>query len=245
MAFKQQYIDKVPAEGNAFSDYGTLCHELLEEWAKGVLPEFAQAEEYEKRYEKSVTHSFPPFPKGMSQKYYDAGLAYFNEFDGFGDDVEILTVEEKFEIDIEGYTFVGVADQVIRDKNTGEITVIDHKSKSASQMKKDLPTYRKQLYAYAAFVKQKFGVYPAKQQFNMFKEGTFIDEKFDLDEYNKTIQWIVDTIESILFEVDWMVSTSSYYCRFVCGCLDYCPAKDAVLNPPPKPKKEKKKKDDE
>lgn len=79
----------------------------------------------------------------------------------------------------------------------------------------------------------------------MFKEGTFIDEKFDLDEYNKTIQWIVDTIESILFEVDWMVSTSSYYCRFVCGCLDYCPAKDAVLNPPPKPKKEKKKKDDE
>lgn len=78
----------------------------------------------------------------------------------------------------------------------------------------------------------------------MFKEGTFIDEKFDLDEYNKTMQWIVDTIESILFEVDWMVSTSSYYCRFVCSVFDHCPAKDAVLNPPPKPKKEKKKKDD-
>lgn len=134
---------------------------------------------------------------------------------------------------------------MIRDKKTGEITVIDHKSKSSSQMKKDLPTYRRQLYTYAAFVKQKFGVYPAKLQFNMFKEGTFIDEQFDMDEYNATMQWIVDTIESILFESDWMVSTSSYYCRFVCSVFDCCPAKDAVLNPPSKPKREKKKKDDE
>lgn len=111
-------------------------------------------------------------------------------------------------------------------------------------MKKDLPTYRKQLYTYAAFVKGKFGVFPSRLQFNMFKEGTFIDEQFDLDEFNKTMQWIVETIESILFETDWMVSTSSYYCRFVCSVFDHCPAKDAVLNPPPKPKREKKKKDD-
>lgn len=68
------------------------------------------AEEYEKRYEKSMCHTFPPFPKGMYQKYYDAGLKYFSDFSGFGDDIEILTVEERFEIDIDGYTFVGVAD---------------------------------------------------------------------------------------------------------------------------------------
>ena len=239
MAFKQQYIDKVPSQGNAFSDYGTFCHELLEEWAKGIVPDFAQAEEYDRRYCNAMTHSFPPFPRGMAEKYYQAGLKYFEEFDGFGDNVEILTVEERFEIEIEGYAFVGVADQVIRDKSTGEITVIDHKSKSSSQMKKDLPTYRKQQYTYAAFVKKKFGVYPSNQRFNMFKEGTFVDEKFDLKEYNDTMKWIVNTIESILFEADWMVSTSSYYCRFVCSVFDYCPAKDAVLNPPPK-KKDKK-----
>lgn len=79
----------------------------------------------------------------------------------------------------------------------------------------------------------------------MLKEGTFIDEVFDLNEFNNTMAWIVDTIESILFESDWMVSTSSYYCRFVCSCFDYCPAKEAVLNPPPKIKKEKKRKSDD
>lgn len=134
---------------------------------------------------------------------------------------------------------------MIRDKKTGKITVIDHKSKSNSQMKKDLPVYRKQLYTYAAFVKQKFGVFPTHLKFNMFKEGTFIDEMFSQEEFDATMKWIVDTIEEILFEADWMVSTSSFYCRFVCSVFDYCPAKDAVLNPPPKPKREKKKKDDE
>lgn len=33
MGFKLQYLDRVPSDGNAFSDYGTLCHKLLEEWA--------------------------------------------------------------------------------------------------------------------------------------------------------------------------------------------------------------------
>ena len=112
-------------------------------------------------------------------------------------------------------------------------------------MKKDLPTYRKQLYTYAAFVKQKFGVFPSRLQFNMFKEGTVIDEVFEQSEYDATMKWIVDTIEAILYESDWSVSTSSYYCRFVCSCFDSCPAKEAILYPQPKKKKAEKNIDDE
>lgn len=239
MAFKQQYIDKVDSDGNAFSDYGTLCHALLEEWAKGILPEFAQAEEYEKRYDHEITHSFPPFPKGMPQKYYDAGQKYFETFEGFGSQYKIQTVEEKFEIDIEGYKFVGIADLILEDVNTGDIVVIDHKSKSANSMKKELGIYRKQLYTYAAFVYHRFGKFPSKLMFNMFKEGNFIEEDFDIEVYNETMRWIVDTIETIIFETDWMVSPSSYFCRYVCSVFDSCPAKDAVLNPPPKQKGKK------
>lgn len=64
----------------------------------------------------------------------------------------------------------------------------------------------------------------------MFKEGIFIDEAFDIDEYNKTMKWIVETIESILLEADWKVSTTPYFCRYICSVFDSCPAKDAVLN---------------
>jgi len=59
--------------------------------------------------------------------------------------------------------------------------------------------------------------------------------------FNETMKWVVETIENILFETDWKVSCSSYFCRFVCSVFDHCPAKEAVLNPPPKEKKEKKK----
>ena len=234
MSFKLQYIDKVPQDENSFSQYGTFAHLLLEKYSKGELPAIALASEYEDGYDSAVTRPFPPFPKGMAQKYYEAGLSYFENFDGFGDDWDVLSVEDKFEMDIGGYPFVGIADLVLRNKNTGEIWVIDHKSKSKSSMDKELLTYRRQLYTYAAHVKQKYGVFPDRLSFNMFKEGTWIHEAFDHQMYEDTMKWIVDTIESILFEVDWAVSPNSYFCRFVCGVLDACPAKDAVLNPPPK-----------
>ena len=245
MMFKLTYIDKVSDGGNAFSDYGTWCHKLLEKWAKNQIPSFALAEEYEAHYDDEVTHSFPPFPAGMGQKYFDAGLAYFESFDGFGDEWEVVSSEERFELDIGGYPFVGVVDLVLRNKNTGSLWVIDHKSKSEASMKKELSVFRRQLYTYAMFVKQKFGKYPEKLSFNMFKEGTWIHEDFDVDECNKTVEWIVDTIESILFEADWLVSPSSFFCRFICGCFDMCPAREAVLNPPPKEKKPRKNKNDE
>ena len=180
----------------------------------------------------------------MGEKYYQQGLEYFESFEGFGDQYEILSVEEKFELDIEGYCFVGIADLVIKDKATGDITVIDHKSKSASTMKKDLPTFRKQLYVYAAYVKERFGVYPKYLKFNLFRENDWVTEEFDPDMFRETMRWVVDTIEEILFETEWKVSTSPYFCRFVCGAFNDCPARDAVLNPPPKEKKPRKKKDE-
>lgn len=232
--FKLCYIDHVKDDGNAFSDYGTFAHSILEGWAKGEIPEYLMADVYQDGYDEAIKHSFPPFPKGMPEKYFEAGLRYFETFEGFGNEWEVVSAEERFEIDIGGYPFVGVLDLLLRHKDTGELWVVDHKSKSASSMSKELLTYRRQLYTYAAHIKQKYGVYPDKLSFNMFKEGTFIDETFDLDMFNDTMKWIVDTIEDIILETEWKVCPSSYFCRFVCSAFLECPAREAVLNPPPK-----------
>lgn len=235
MAFKLQYIDKVQQDGNYFSDYGTYAHELLEQYAKDQIPVFALAEAYEEGYADAITHKPPPFPKGMADRYYEAGLRYFESFEGFGDEWEIAVIDGKpavecrFEIDIGGYPFVGVADLVLRHKRTGGYMVVDHKSKSKKSMDKEIHIYRRQLYVYAAFIKEKLGVFPETLRFNMFKEGYYIDEHFNMDAYNETMEWIVDTIESILLESQWLVSESSYFCRFICSVLDYCPAKNAIL----------------
>ena len=229
MMFKLTYIDKVERQDNAFSEFGTFCHKLLESYATDKLPLIALAEEYETGFDNAVRHFFPPFPKGMGQKYFDAGKKYFEEFEGFGEDWEILAVEERFELDIECNKLVGIADLVLRHRETGEIMVVDHKSKSAASMKKELAVYQRQLYIYAMFVREKWGVWPSVLRFNMFKEGYNIDEPFDPVRVDETKQWILDTIRQIREEKDWKISSSSYFCRWVCSCIDHCPARDAVI----------------
>lgn len=188
------------------------------------------ADAYEAEYDEAVKHYFPPFPKGLAGRYYDEGLQYFRSFDGFGDDMEILSVEDKFELDIRDNRFVGIADLVLRDRNSGGITVIDHKSKSMNSMKKAQYENTRQLYTYAAYVKERFGAFPTLLRFNMFRYGVNIDEPFSMERYAETMDWIERTIAEIRAEREWKVSSSSYFCRFICSTRLYCPIAEEIMN---------------
>ena len=207
-----------------------MCHSLLERWARGELMSFELADAYEAEYDEAVKHYFPPFPKGLAGRYYDEGLQYFRSFDGFGDDMEILSVEDKFELDIRDNRFVGIADLVLRDRNSGGITVIDHKSKSMNSMKKAQYENTRQLYTYAAYVKERFGAFPTLLRFNMFRYGVNIDEPFSRDRYAETMDWIERTIAEIKAEKEWKVSSSGYFCRFICSTRLYCPIAGEIMN---------------
>ena len=191
---------------------------------------FELAEAYEAEYDEAVKHYFPPFPKGMAGQYYDEGLQYFQSFDGFGDDKKILSVEDKFELDIRGNRFVGIADLVLQDKKTGDIIVIDHKSKSMNSMKKAQYENTRQLYTYAAYVKERFGEFPTLLQFNMFRYGVNINEPFAMERYEETMDWIERTIAQIKAEKEWKVSSSGYFCRFICSTRLHCPVGEEIMN---------------
>ena len=191
---------------------------------------FELADAYEAEYDEAVKHYFPPFPKGMAGQYYDEGLQYFQSFDGFGDDKKILSVEDKFELDIRGNRFVGIADLVLQDKKTGDIIVIDHKSKSMNSMKKAQYENTRQLYTYAAYVKERFGEFPTLLQFNMFRYGVNINEPFAMERYEETMDWIERTIAQIKAEKEWKVSSSGYFCRFICSTRLHCPVGEEIMN---------------
>ena len=191
---------------------------------------FELAEAYEAEYDEAVKHYFPPFPKGMAGQYYDEGLQYFQSFDGFGDDKKILSVEDKFELDIRGNRFVGIADLVLQDKKTGDIIVIDHKSKSMNSMNKAQYENTRQLYTYAAYVKERFGEFPTLLQFNMFRYGVNINEPFAMERYEETMDWIERTIAQIKAEKEWKVSSSGYFCRFICSTRLHCPVGEEIMN---------------
>lgn len=225
---KEAHEDELP---NFFGLYGSFCHKLLENWALGNTPSFCLADEYKAGYEDAVTMPPPAFPRGFGDKAFNAGLAYFESFDGFGDEWEVLSAEKKFTLQIGGYTVSGIADLVLRNQITGEVWVIDHKTKSSSSLKREFNIYRKQLYLYAMWCKEEFGVYPLRISFNLLKENKWVHEDFSMDALEETKKWFVDTIHDIeacdVFE-DWTTCTkeedqkASYFCSQICGVSTLC-----------------------
>lgn len=191
---------------------------------------FELADAYTAGYDEAVSHYFPPFPRGLAGKYYEEGLSYFKTFDGFGENYETLGIEERFEIVLRGNRFVGVADLLLRNCDTGGIVVIDHKSKSMKSLRKDLAGNKRQLYLYAAHVKEKYGVYPELLRFNMFRYGDWVDEPFRMEAYEEMLDWTEQTIGQIRADLEWQVSSSGYFCRWICSTRQHCPIGEEIIH---------------
>lgn len=222
LAFKLQYLDRLPQTNNAYAEFGTLCHSILERWAMGELAEFELGNAYEAEYDQAITNPFPPFPKGLGGKYFAAGKQYFDTFAGFGA-MDIIATEERFETSIDGYPFIGIVDLLLRDSATGGLVLMDHKSKSHAAMKKALPKQLRQLYLYAAFVRERHGSFPSRLILNLFREPMLLETPFDQNDYEEAVQWAKDTIAQIRTEQAWAPCKKDYFCQFLCGVAYHCP----------------------
>lgn len=226
--FYLQRIEKMPQKGNAFAEQGSLIHDLIDQWAKGVLSKEQLPEEYKRRYPDEVLSSWPRIlaSKGYAEKTYDQGLSYFENFDEFKG-FDIIDTEQKFETEIEGRPFIGIIDMLLRDKETGDLIVLDHKSKSLSAFKKEEKTIYRQQYIYSKYVNEKMGVWPDVLMFNLFKEdGLLLSKPFDKKEYDKVYTWAANIIQKIEnFDVmDWLESKekSDFFCQELCNMRENC-----------------------
>lgn len=173
-------------------------------------------------------HPFPPFPKGLGEKYYAAGKAYFDRFAGFGPGLRVVAAEKHFQTEIEGYPFVGVADLLLEEEATGKLILTDHKSKSAKSMQKVLNKQLRQLYLYAVHIREAYGRYPDILRLHLFREDTCIDRPFHQGAFQKAKTWAADTIACIRGETCWQPCTPDYFCRFLCSVAYHCPQLEAV-----------------
>ena len=142
-AWYRIYIDKVERESSAFASYGTLIHELLERCAKGELSETSLADIFEWRFDTDVPEQFPKNKYvELRPKYFQQGVEFFKNFEGFKD-MEILGVEEHFEIDRGDYALQGFIDLLYRDAS-GRLVCRDWKSskKYSKQQEKRIMKYQ-------------------------------------------------------------------------------------------------------
>lgn len=221
-------IEKADQLSNGFAEQGTLIHDLLDKWAKGELSKDVLAEEYARRYPDEVVTKFPKMlaSKGYTEKAYQQGLDYFLDFDAFAG-YEILAAEEKFETDIGGRKFIGIVDMIVKDETTDELIVLDHKSKSLSSFKKSEDEMYRQQLLYSKHVYEKYGQWPDRLMFNLFKEGGLKPERrFDQAEYNSAILWAIEQMEKIeSYELlDWLQSKEEgdFFCHELCSVRKSC-----------------------
>ena len=231
---------------NSFAEQGTLIHDLIDKWAKGILTAGELPYEYIKRYPGEVSNNWPRMlaAKGYAEKTYNQGLSYFenfNEFEGY----EVLESEYSFKTKINGRNFVGIIDMVLRDKKTDEIIILDHKSKSLDSFKKEENEMYKQQLIYSKAAEEKYGKYPDMLAFNLFKEGgLMMFRPFDKNEYDTVYEWACDTIKKIeeYDTFDWYETMMdrerknavekdkdpdkvkpTFFCTEICSCRKICP----------------------
>lgn len=211
-AFYQKYVCDNPEEENAFAQHGKFAHNILERCFKGELMPYELSDVFESEYYKNVTKQFP-YPN-TAKSFYDKTLQYFKDFD---DDFEgeIIGVEEELEMKFGDYSFIGYADLIMRDDKG--IYIVDHKSHAAFKCKKERTDYFRQLYLYAECVKQKYGEYPYKLVFNMFRASKIEVEFFDpLQHCNDTL-WFKDCVDKIMQNTEWECNPDQFYCANLCG----------------------------
>lgn len=225
-AFYLKRIESLPEEAtNAFAEKGSLIHNLLDEWAKGLLSKDDMIAEYDRRYGDEVQSAWPRMMKGYAQKAYQQGYEFLQDFDEF-QGYEILMAEEKYTSEIElpdgsSRPFVGIVDLIVRDESNGHLIIFDHKSKGKSSFKKAEDEMYMQLYMYAQFVKEKFGQYPDELGFHLFnQEGIKVKRPFDLSEYERVMKWAADRIMQIeeASMLEWLECKEKpdFYCWELC-----------------------------
>lgn len=211
---------------NAFAQAGNLVHKLLAGWAKGELSIKNLPVQLIERFPKEVTAEFPRFlaAKGYASKLFDNILSYFEAFDGFPG-YEIIGAEKEFQSSIAGEHFVGVIDLILRDKETGGLVLVDHKSCSLSSFKKGKEQMYRQLLLYSKYCADTYGEFPTRLRFNLFKENMYDERPFDREDYVAARLWAESVIEEMKAKdvTDWFETKPEIFrCTNLCSCRNDC-----------------------
>lgn len=225
--WKLRYIDCNKSENGFFGEYGSLIHKILEKYEKGELSLFELNDYYEEHFSESVPHDAPPNKYvDIKQSYYEKGLDYFNNIDLDLDKYEVLGVEKEVRFQIAGKDFVGYIDLLLKEKETGKIIILDHKSASIKILKngkvsksdqEHVREFIRQLCLYAIPIIEEYG-HVDELWWNLFKDKNWLKMPFHKEDYDEAIQWAEDTLKLIETEKEWLPNnSSSYYCNYLCG----------------------------
>jgi hypothetical protein len=214
-----------------YGEYGTLMHEKIAELYSGEKSKEEVLFEYMGEFHKKVFS--PSFAlkdyNATKEKYFNIGADYIENFKPL-EHSKILEIEKQSSFKIKDYNFTAIIDLVLKQDN-GDIIIVDHKSTDIKPRSKrgkvtqgdlELEEYLKQLYVYSIPIYNEYGKYPSKLCFNCFKSGVLIEEEFDKQKLDNTIDWIYATIDRIKAEKEWKPVITYMFCKDLCSARGIC-----------------------
>lgn len=220
-----KYIKHCNETDKFYASYGSFMHKLIEEFYKGSLTKEQMLSKFLMDFSKEVRGIRPQ--EGTVRKYIQCGSEYLRSFQPFR--FNMIDVEKRVEYDIDGIPFVAFIDYL--GEENGEYVIVDNKSRDLKpRSKRTKPTVKdkeldsmlKQLYIYSAAVKKEYGKFPKLLCFNCFRTETFIEEPFNKDAYNETVEWAKKQVESIKDTDDFYPNREFFSCNYICGVSDEC-----------------------
>jgi len=232
--FYLEYILKKEGLNNAFGQYGSFIHELIEKYLKEELMIFEIENEYIDKFTSNVTAYFPLLKdnKSMAEIYFNQGKEYFSSFNGFNN-YEILKIEEKYNFKLKDYNFTGIIDLIV--KNEGNYEIIDHKTQSKQHSTRKSKKLKEngfitlvdgrhvpfeifiQQYLYCVPFKEYFGEYPKYLNLNMVRINDWYKIEFNKDDFEKSIKWCLNLVDSIYLEENYLENIDKFFCDFICS----------------------------
>lgn len=199
--FYDTYILKKPKKDNAFSEYGSFVHMLLEKYYSGSLDAEQMQTEYRNLFSMFVQSDFPKMKTDLRQTYYRDGDSYFDPFIDPFVGYKVLGVELKMQMEVCGRPFIGYIDLLM--KKGGDLFIADHKSRKRFKSRAELDEYARQLYLYANYVFDRFGKFPKSMFFNTFRACDVIEVPFQKENYEEAMSWFSSTTDRIYTDSKW------------------------------------------
>jgi hypothetical protein len=231
--WKLSYIDKVDRVQNFFSGYGLLVHDCFERFFKKELGVWDLSEYYRTNYSKFVVIDPPPFPAGMGENYKMQGQKFFDNFDFYIDNYNVLSVEDKIDFDFRGSMFVAKPDLVLYNKQTTTYSLVDYKTSAPLKVskttgketwdKKKMESYYKQMYIYG-YALRNYRFIPIEEITIWFPRlNKIVTVPYDMKKEAETMDWLEEGIARIRMEENFLYdNTQNYFCFQLCSVRNAC-----------------------
>jgi CRISPR/Cas system-associated exonuclease Cas4 (RecB family) len=222
------YINREERLSGWFSEYGSFCHHIMEEFFAGKLETWDLRQYYEDHYQEFVVTPPPPFPATMAQNYYDAGLDFFDNFEFDRENYEVISIEDSLFTKYKEINLIVKPDLVLRNKKTNNLVLLDYKTakfKEGKAGQEKLDGYAKQLRIYSYFLWLERGLEINKIFLWFIRDNKFGEVEIDQFEVQKCLDWIEETVMRIKTEEEWkpnLDKKNEYFCYNLCSVRNAC-----------------------